>query len=458
MKNLKVRSLTTMAALLCAATMAWGQAVPSQIANIQLNNNNGPRGGNTIQIQYMVNGQHVNQSTVGYIQYDMSVFPASLTTAQIQKATLVLYVENGGNAGTVSLCQVASSWTYATITGNNAPTCVAGTSTNIVVTAAQIQNGAFISQDVTSIVRSWYNNPGTNYGFMLGAVSPSNLSLQFDALQGSNGYPPMLDLVVQNLGPQGPQGPQGPTGPTGPQGLQGPMGLTGATGATGAQGLAGPKGDTGAMGAQGLAGPQGPPGATGPQGPAGTNGTVTEASICQALFANTASPTTSCAALLGSVKFVFVTVGLYDGNLGGVAGADAKCQAEAVAGGYPGTYRAWLSDSLGDSPSTTFTRSPVPYINTDATGTQVVANWTVLAASGTTNIKTLGGGGYPSLYLWDSTFVPGGIFDNLPTYTCSNWTSNSSSQNGTIGTPGEVGTSNSYLSCNQQLSLTCFQQ
>src|SRR5207248_2675590 len=43
-------------------------------------------------------------------------------------------------------------------------------------------------------------------------------------------------------------------------------------------------------------------------------------------------------------KRVFVTSVMYDGNLGGLAGADAKCQARATAASLSGTYKAWLSD------------------------------------------------------------------------------------------------------------------
>jgi hypothetical protein len=42
-------------------------------------------------------------------------------------------------------------------------------------------------------------------------------------------------------------------------------------------------------------------------------------------------------------KRVFLTSTTYTGNLGGLAGADAKCQARANAGKLGGTWRAWLS-------------------------------------------------------------------------------------------------------------------
>ncbi len=283
-----------------ATPAAHSQDVPSQIANIQLNNNGGPRGGNNLQIQYNVNGQGADQGTVAYIQFGLSVFPPNLTAAQIQKATLVLYVENGGNAGTFSVCQVASSWSYATITGNNAPSCVPGTAKDIIVTEADIQEGAFIPVDITSIAQSWYNG-SDNYGIMLGAVSPDNLNVQFESLHGNNGYPPILDFALQSQGlqglqgAQGAQGPQGPTGvgqqgiqgiqgpigtpgATGPQGIhgpQGPIGLTGSQGPIGTPGATGPQGTQGPQGPIGLTGSQGPigtPGATGPQGPQGPTG------------------------------------------------------------------------------------------------------------------------------------------------------------------------------------------
>ncbi len=56
-------------------------------------------------------------------------------------------------------------------------------------------------------------------------------------------------------------------------------------------------------------------------------------------------------------KTVFVTKASFKSNLGGLTGADDKCQAEAddPASIVPsGTYLAWLSDGT-DSPDTRFT-------------------------------------------------------------------------------------------------------
>lgn len=64
-------------------------------------------------------------------------------------------------------------------------------------------------------------------------------------------------------------------------------------------------------------------------------------------------------------KRVFVTSAVYTASLGGVAGADAKCNAVAGAVKLPGTYRAWLSDGTS-SPSTAFTPGG-PYKLVDGT-------------------------------------------------------------------------------------------
>jgi hypothetical protein len=55
-----------------------------------------------------------------------------------------------------------------------------------------------------------------------------------------------------------------------------------------------------------------------------------------------APPPTACG--LGLAR-VFVTSSMYDGDFGGVAGADADCAASATAQDIGGEWRAWMSDS-----------------------------------------------------------------------------------------------------------------
>ncbi len=115
---------------------------------------------------------------------------------------------------------------------------------------------------------------------------------------------------------------------------------------------------------------------------------------------------TSAAALLTAIagtayadqheKTVFVTSAQFNGNLGGLEGADAKCQAEAdgPASIVPsGTYLAWLSDGT-DSPDTRFTKSAHPYILLD--GTKIAENYTDLTDGSILNAINIDPTGKPS--------------------------------------------------------------
>ena len=210
-----------MTLIFCAGLTAFGQAVPSQIGNVQLGNGLGNRGAGDVQVIYAMTGA-TNHGWNGYLQFNMGVFPA-LTPAQVQKATLVLYLESGGGPGTVALCEAGTAWSATTITGTHVPNCVAGTTTNIPITSAQLANGAFIPVDVTSIVQSWYNGSANNGFILSGAAVGTNV--QFDIVSNvlgyGVGYSPVLNLVLQSQGPQGIQGPVGPVGPIGPMGLLG---------------------------------------------------------------------------------------------------------------------------------------------------------------------------------------------------------------------------------------------
>lgn len=74
-------------------------------------------------------------------------------------------------------------------------------------------------------------------------------------------------------------------------------------------------------------------------------------------------------------KTVFITSQVFNGNLGGLAGADAKCQQLATAAGLGGTYKAWLSDSTTDARDR-LTHATVPYRLVD--GTTVANDFTDL--------------------------------------------------------------------------------
>lgn len=157
----------------------------------------------------------------------------------------------------------------------------------------------------------------------------------------------------------------------GPQGLPGEKGDKGDTGAPGhspvltwsgdqiaidgvvtGPHLTGPKGDTGATGAPG---PKGDKGDQGPAGPAGTIPQQVLGVICESATTTYIYP---CPSFCNCDKIVFVSSQTYTGNLGGLEGADAKCQALADAAniGYPRKFKAWLS--AAKAPKSTTEVSP----------------------------------------------------------------------------------------------------
>jgi hypothetical protein len=159
-----------------------------------------------------------------------------------------------------------------------------------------------------------------------------------------------------------------------------------------------------------------------------------------------------------------VTSTQYTGNLGGLAGADAKCQARAVAGGWTGTYKAWLSDATA-SPSTRFTRGG-PYQLTDAGGSVLANNWTGLTTKNLLhlfNVTEYGGvpagSGAPCVSatnptgVWsatDETGLPGSV----ATLSCSNWTS-TTSVGSAWGTTNNLGFWSSWCSGGNMANITC---
>jgi hypothetical protein len=166
---------------------------------------------------------------------------------------------------------------------------------------------------------------------------------------------------------------------------------------------------------------------------------------------------------------VFVTSGVFSGNLGGLAGADAKCQAAAAAAtaagfsNFAGTvWKAWLSDSsanaidrLGfDGPyyapfqNRVFNnKAHVAYIpahlyqgiNVDETGRQIFS--------------------FPSC-VWTGTLAGG----TKATNTCQNWTDASCTGHNDGETGGVGATDNTWTElgtnslCGPTAHLICFEQ
>ena len=172
--------------------------------------------------------------------------------------------------------------------------------------------------------------------------------------------------------------------------------------------------------------------------------------------------------IMGCQRTVFVTESVHTGDLGGIEGADAICQAEADAAGLAGTFLAWLSDST-ESPSTRFVHynamlEPLyPYQLVD--GTLVANGWTDLT-DGTVNhmIYVTATGTPPNglLLAWTNTTPSGQPFNVLldPVLdSCSGWTdSRRSGWGGLLKEDDANWTIAGPANCDAEAHLYCFQQ
>ncbi len=160
-------------------------------------------------------------------------------------------------------------------------------------------------------------------------------------------------------------------------------------------------------------------------------------------------------------KTVFITSAKFKGNLGGLAGADDKCQAEAdgPASIVPsGTYLAWLSDGT-DSPDTRFTEFSNPYLLPD--GTKIAEDFTDLTDGSLLHSIDIDPTGEPVglEQFWSGTNANGTTA--AYTQTCDGWTAAANSR----GMAGRTNVSSSLWSsiranprCSQTFRLVCFQQ
>lgn len=161
---------------------------------------------------------------------------------------------------------------------------------------------------------------------------------------------------------------------------------------------------------------------------------------------------------------VFVTSQGFTGDLGGIDGADQKCEDAAKLLDPPGVFRAWISAGA-DSPATTFVRSTVPYVDLDMT--PIAANWDELTdgmlASGIARTET--GAAVPESaclqgfsVAWTSTTTAGAKAN--PGADCNGWTSTASQGDvGQVGFATEDWTeAQAALSCTCLASLYCVEQ
>ena len=165
------------------------------------------------------------------IQFDLTGLPAGVTAADIQRVTLVLFVNKVLVSGALDIAPVTSPWVESSVTFSTAPSVGGAILSNIPVS----QSGTYVTVDVTSLVQSWIS-AGSNFGIQIAAAAASpSTNLILDSKESiSTSHPAFLDIVISSGGGAGPAGATGATGATGPAGPAG--------GPTGATGVAGPAG------------------------------------------------------------------------------------------------------------------------------------------------------------------------------------------------------------------------
>jgi hypothetical protein len=174
-------------------------------------------------------------------------------------------------------------------------------------------------------------------------------------------------------------------------------------------------------------------------------------------------------------KIAFVTSNIYNGNLGGLSGADAICNTLAGNACLPGTYMAWLSTAQA-SPSSRFTQSAVPYRRVD--GTQIAANYGNLidaTLDAPLDMTETGGAGPDANFecgppmmetpkmAWSGTTVTGTVDGAGAANRCDEWTSTSDEGlwgrfDETDGAWTEFCFGQSGGTCQGTAALYCFEQ
>lgn len=174
----------------------------------------------------------------------------------------------------------------------------------------------------------------------------------------------------------------------------------------------------------------------------------------------------------GGYVRIFVTSTTYDGNLGGIAGADAKCQARATAASLTGTWKAIISDSTTSAKSRmTHRLKPVfnlagelvwnpsipLMVSNDSVTSTGTPPWGAAAFIGNapeiTELGTLVSG---TVYAWTGTSpTTGGAHG---TNHCSNWTTTAAT--GAFGSSTSITTAWALAStgtCTQSYRLYCLE-
>jgi len=167
-----------------------------------------------------------------------------------------------------------------------------------------------------------------------------------------------------------------------------------------------------------------------------------------------------CQGAVACERVVFVTSLDYSGNLGGIAGADAKCQALAdqssIARIKGRTFLAWVSTSMTPA-SVRMVHGTQPYVLGDCT--TIAASWSDLTDGNLQNgisVDQLGGNQGGSA--WTGTNSTNASFGGA---SCADWTSMALGMKGVGGNVGGNGggwSNGGIDDCGLNHNLYCFEK
>jgi len=158
---------------------------------------------------------------------------------------------------------------------------------------------------------------------------------------------------------------------------------------------------------------------------------------------------------------VFVINNRFNGNLGGLSGADQKCQDAASAAGLsnPSNFRAWLSTSSIDAKDhidcSSCTGSNCMFIKLN--GEKIADDCSDLLDGSLDSLINIDENGNTlTIETWTGTDPDG----TVAPYTCNDWIDNTNSYNGQNGLSSRINsawTNTEALYCNELTSLYCFE-
>ena len=174
-----------------------------------------------------------------------------------------------------------------------------------------------------------------------------------------------------------------------------------------------------------------------------------------------AAPKLGCLGTAFCARVVFASSVGYTGNLGGIPGADAKCQAladaSAIARIRGRTFIAWVSTPSAPVAGR-LAHGSLPYSRSD--GAQIAANFTDLTDNSIQNPISFdeNGGNRNNAGAWTGTTSNGAAFSGQ---NCADWTSaafGDKGDTGNIGGSGNGWTASGSDDCDSLHSLYCVEK